>query len=57
MIAKKRANTRKTPEIVRFRGFEAMISFGQAEGALICIAPLKKISAENPYDIRGFGIF
>lgn len=23
----------------------------------ICIAPLKKISAENPYDIRGFGIF
>lgn len=22
-----------------------------------CIAPLKKISAENPYDIRGFGIF
>ena len=27
MIAKKRANARKTPEIVRFRGFEAMISF------------------------------
>ena len=22
-----------------------------------CIAPLKKISAENPYDIRGFGVF
>ena len=27
MIAKKRGNARKTPEIVRFRGFEAMISF------------------------------
>ena len=27
MVAKKRANARKTPEIVRFRGFEAMISF------------------------------
>ena len=28
------------------------------EGAvLFCIAPPKKISAENPYDIRGFGIF
>lgn len=24
---------------------------------LFCIAPLKKISHENPYDIRGFGIF
>lgn len=24
---------------------------------IFCIAPLKKISAENPYDIRGFGIF
>ncbi len=23
----------------------------------ICIVPLKKISAENPYDIREFGIF
>ena len=34
MIAKKRGNARKTPEIVRFRGFEAMISFEQAEGAL-----------------------
>ena len=34
MVAKKRANARKTPEIVRFRGFEAMISFEQAEGAL-----------------------
>ena len=22
-----------------------------------CIAPLKKISPENPYGIRGFGIF
>ena len=27
MIAKKRGNARKTPEIVRFRGAEAMISF------------------------------
>ena len=27
MVAKKRGNARKTPEIVRFRGFEAMISF------------------------------
>ena len=27
MIAKKRGNARKTPEIVRFRGVEAMISF------------------------------
>ena len=27
MVAKKRANVRKTPEIVRFRGFEAVISF------------------------------
>ena len=27
MVAKKRANARKTPEIVGFRGFEAMISF------------------------------
>lgn len=27
MIAKKRGNARKTPEIVRFQGFEAMISF------------------------------
>ena len=27
MIAKKRANARKTPEIVGFRGFEAMTSF------------------------------
>ena len=26
-------------------------------GFTICIAPPKKISAENPYDIRGFGIF
>ena len=25
--------------------------------SFVCIAPLKKISAENPYDIRGFGIF
>ena len=24
---------------------------------LFCIAPLKKISAENPYDIRGLGVF
>ena len=27
MVAKKRGNARKTPEIVRFRRFEAMISF------------------------------
>ncbi len=27
MVAKKRGNARKTPEIVRFRGVEAMISF------------------------------
>ena len=27
IIAKKQGNARKTPEIVRFRGFEAMISF------------------------------
>ena len=27
MVAKKRGNARKNPEIVRFRGFEAMISF------------------------------
>lgn len=27
IVAKKRGNARKTPEIVRFRGFEAMISF------------------------------
>ena len=27
MVAKKRGNARKTPEISRFRGFEAMISF------------------------------
>ena len=41
MIAKKRANARKTPEIVRFRGFEAMISFF---GFAIWFAPPKKIS-------------
>ena len=28
MVAKKRGNARKTPEIVRFRGFETMIFFG-----------------------------
>ncbi len=26
-------------------------------GATCCIAPPKKISPKNPYDIRGFGIF
>ena len=31
MIAKKQANARKTPEIVRFRGFEAMISFSASQ--------------------------
>lgn len=25
--------------------------------ALLCIAPLKKISPENSYDIRNFGVF
>jgi len=29
----------------------------QKGAVLFCIAPLKKISSENPYDIRGFGIF
>lgn len=28
-----------------------------AVSSFVCIAPPKKISAENPYDIRGFGIF
>ena len=31
MVAKKRGNARKTPEIVRFRGFEAMISFSASQ--------------------------
>ena len=31
MVAKKRANARKTPEIVRIRGFEAMISFSASQ--------------------------
>ena len=39
-----------------------LVALAKTKGQLklsfcFCIAPLKKISAENPYDIRGLGVF
>ena len=56
MVAKKRGNARKTPEIVRFRGFEAMISFlasryGCGGGTLNILAPLGVSCGEVSRDL------
>ena len=50
MPARKREKT-KNREISGARSHDIFFGF------TICIAPLKKISHENPYDIRGFGVF
>ena len=57
MAAKKRGNARKTPEIVRFRGVEAMISF---LASLYGLSDQKRCTAykpENPYFTRVIRLF
>ena len=49
--ARKREKNPRNREISGVRSHDIFFGFA------ICIAPLKKISAENPYDIRGVRYF